>query len=170
MIAQSQAKSKSEKFPPAHEDGVVGFPMEPSRPGQGSSMLRPSRHLVPTTLVSQSVPMGSSMPARGVRRKKKMGEDGRMAPPRPPSRSSSRLNTTDFSQSGDFSNMASVGASRSNVSKSNLRPEVGDGKPNDPHIVDHGQPAREHHVLDPTMGSKPQIDMYPPKQELSPAG
>lgn len=39
MISQSNAKSKSEKFPPPHEDGAVGFPMEP--PGQGQPSFEP---------------------------------------------------------------------------------------------------------------------------------
>lgn len=143
MIAQSQGKSKSEKFPPAHEDGVVGFPLEPSRQGQGGAT-RPSRHLVPTTMATQSGPMG----ARGHnRRKKKVGEDGRMAPPRPPSRTTSMLNTTDFSQSGDFSSLASISASRGHVSKSRLRPsQLGDPSTKDDHTPDMG------------LGSNPLVD------------
>lgn len=143
MIAQSQGKSKSEKFPPAHEDGVVGFPLEPSRPGQGG-VARPSRHLVPTTMATQSGPMG----ARGHnRRKKKVGEDGRMAPPRPPSRTTSILNTTDFSQSGDFSSLASISASRGHVSKSRLRPsQLGNPSTKDDHTPDMG------------LGSNPLVD------------
>lgn len=39
MISQSNAKSKSEKFPPPHEDGAVGFPMEP--PGQVQPSFEP---------------------------------------------------------------------------------------------------------------------------------
>eukprot|EP00250_Pteridium_aquilinum_P009884 c19002_g1_i2 orf=412-2349(+) len=148
MIAQSQGKSKSEKFPPAHEDGVVGFPLEPSRPGQGGAS-RPLRHMVPTTMATQSGPMGAMVAARGHnRRKKKVGEDGRMAPPRPPSRSSNRMNTTDFSQSGDFSSMASISASRGHVSKSNLRPpsQLGDSSTKDDHTPDMG------------LGSNPLVD------------
>ena len=88
-----QVKSKSEKFPPAHEDGVVGFPLEPSGQSNLSTMI--TRHLVPTTmssLASQSGPIGSSsgnIGNRVGRRRKKSsmgggGEDGR--PRRPPSR------------------------------------------------------------------------------------
>ncbi|KAH7352371.1 hypothetical protein KP509_19G042000 [Ceratopteris richardii] len=117
-MAQSQGKSKSEKFPPAHEDGVVGFPLEPSRPLHGS---RPLRHMVPTMVGTLSGPMSNSEAGRGhSRRKKKIAEDGRMAPPRPHSRSSG-MNTTDFSQSGDFSSIASISAAKGTVPKSRLR-------------------------------------------------
>lgn len=114
-------KSKSEKFPPAHEDGVVGFPMEPLGQSNLSSSLRPSgRHQVPTTmssLVSQSGPVGNSSGGIGDRvgrRRKKSslgagahgGEDGR--PRRPPSRGGHMgtvANSSEFSYSGDFSTM-----------------------------------------------------------------
>ncbi|KAH9305464.1 hypothetical protein KI387_009868, partial [Taxus chinensis] len=36
LLSQSNAKSKSEKFPPPHEDGAVGFPIEPRGDGQQS--------------------------------------------------------------------------------------------------------------------------------------
>eukprot|EP01018_Ginkgo_biloba_P027025 Gb_29735 [translate_table: standard] len=39
LVSQSNAKSKSEKFPPPHEDGAVGFPMEP--PGHGQLSFEP---------------------------------------------------------------------------------------------------------------------------------
>ena len=38
MISRSNGKSKSEKFPPPHEDGAVVFPMEPK--GKGHPSLR----------------------------------------------------------------------------------------------------------------------------------
>ncbi|MCO5592015.1 hypothetical protein L7F22_046009 [Adiantum nelumboides] len=152
-LAQSQGKSKSEKFPPAHEDGVVGFPLEPSRPGQGG-IARPLRHMVPTTIVTQSGPMGS---ARGPsRRKKKVGEDGRMAPPRPPSRLSG-MNTTDFSQSGDFSSIASISAAKGHVSKSNLRPPSPLGNPS----------SKEDQNPDNGLGSNP-LDDGPSNEKHSP--
>lgn len=143
-LAQSQGKSKSEKFPPAHEDGVVGFPLEPSRPGQGGAAW-PLRHMVPTSIASQSGPMGSIGVARGPsRRKKKVSEDSRMAPPRPPSRLSG-MNTTDFSQSGDFSSIASISAARGHVSKSNPRPLSQLGKPS----------SKEDQAPDEGLGSNP---------------
>lgn len=32
-MTQTNAKSKSEKFPPPHQDGAVGHPLDPSRKG-----------------------------------------------------------------------------------------------------------------------------------------
>ncbi|KAH7351821.1 hypothetical protein KP509_19G016000 [Ceratopteris richardii] len=113
-LAQTQGKSKSEKFPPAHEDGVVGFQLDPSLPVYG---YRQSRHTVPIMVASQSRPMG----APGLsRRLKKTYEDVLMAP-RPHIHLYGK-STTDFSQSGDFSSIASISAAKGAMLKYKPRP------------------------------------------------
>ncbi|XP_057868180.1 probable serine/threonine-protein kinase At1g54610 isoform X1 [Cryptomeria japonica] len=47
LISQSNAKSKSEKFPPPHEDGAVGFPIEPRGNGQPSFQLQGTKEHKP---------------------------------------------------------------------------------------------------------------------------
>ena len=83
------AKSKSEKFRPAHEEGAVGFLMEPpQRPTENhhnSSYIQlPSDVTISSSLSSKSGPMGP--PTSGALRMKKSNmniEDVRMAPGRP---------------------------------------------------------------------------------------
>lgn len=115
MAAQSNAKSKSEKFPPPHEDGAVGFLMEPPQQGQESTENQglPASLLV-VTASSKSGPMGPT----GVPRRKKLGgEDVRMAPPRPAVRSAKSMSISEFaSQSGDLSHLRSMITNKGTVS------------------------------------------------------
>lgn len=120
----SNGKSKSEKFPPPHEDGAVGFLIEPpgegqllteksfmQAPRQNSSIIQVPRNVMPTTLSSRSGPMGPSI--AGPHKKKAVGniggEDVRMAPSRVGSRGPKSMSVSTFnSQSGDLSNLQSM--------------------------------------------------------------
>ena len=99
-----QVKSKSEKFRPAHEDGAVGFLMEPpQRPTENhhnSSYIQlPPHVMISSSLSSKSGPMGP--PTSGSLRIKKSNmniEDVRMAPARPVH----RVKSMSVSQSVDL--------------------------------------------------------------------
>lgn len=179
VISQSNAKSKSEKFPPAHEDGVVGFPLEPYRQGQvygdsqGASLLRPFRHVDPSTLSSQSGPMGNMAPG-GTKKKKRMN-DVRMAPPRSNVRSLKSVTVSDFSsQTSDLSNMPSLVPSKSNPGRglrkdtSGLRTRLGEEKHNDLLTVNEDQPSTEQ-LLDSTKGFDLRADGQPAQKDSPPA-
>ncbi|GLJ59860.1 hypothetical protein SUGI_1524970, partial [Cryptomeria japonica] len=79
LITHSNAKSKSEKFPPPHQDGAVGFPMEPSHYDQ--PLIAPQSY-VPPPVTSLSGPLGNPASVGPSRRKKNNHGDVRMAPPR----------------------------------------------------------------------------------------
>ncbi|KAI5077789.1 hypothetical protein GOP47_0007613 [Adiantum capillus-veneris] len=121
------AKSRSEKFPPPHEDGAVGFLIEApgegqvvtekqsnsfmQAPRQSSSIAQVPRHVVSTSSSSRSGPMGPAM--AGQRKKKPIsiigGEDVRMAPTRVGPRGPKSMSVSTFnSQSGDLSNLQSM--------------------------------------------------------------
>lgn len=142
----SNVKSKSEKFPPPHEDGAVGFLVEPpgegqlvvekhsssfmQAPRQNSSIVQAPRHAAATGLSSRSGPMGPS--AVGPRKKKPVaggaggGEDIRMAPARPGSRVTKSVTVSAFnSQSGDLTNLQSMLVSRDVSTKDTRRGRSG---------------------------------------------
>ncbi|ERN06237.1 hypothetical protein AMTRI_Chr06g170380 [Amborella trichopoda] len=79
MITHSNAKSKSEKFPPPHQDGAVGFPLDASH-GQMSfdvhdaSFTSATFGLKKGPVVSWSGPLGNSK-SGGLTRKKKTNVD-----------------------------------------------------------------------------------------------
>ncbi|KAH9328803.1 hypothetical protein KI387_000911 [Taxus chinensis] len=94
LITHSNAKSKSEKFPPPHQDGAVGFPMEPSHYDQ--LPLAPQSY-VPPPVTSLSGPLGNPATVGPSRRKKHNHGDIRMAPPRISTRTLKSLSVTDDS-------------------------------------------------------------------------
>ncbi|MCO5567123.1 hypothetical protein L7F22_020809 [Adiantum nelumboides] len=120
-------KSKSEKFPPPHEDGAVGFLVEApgegqvvmekksssfiQAPRQNSSIVQVPRPAIPTSSSSRSGPMGPSVV--GQRKKKPAGsiggEDVRMAPSRVGPRGPKSMSVSAFNpQIGDLSNVQTI--------------------------------------------------------------
>ncbi|KAM2977985.1 hypothetical protein FF2_014866 [Malus domestica] len=83
VMTQANAKSKSEKFPPPHQDGAVGYPQEASHKGPLAFLTTDASFgsMILNTKSSSSV---KSMGAGGgpSRRKKTNREDPLMAPPR----------------------------------------------------------------------------------------
>uniref|UniRef100_A0A0D6QW09 Protein kinase domain-containing protein n=1 Tax=Araucaria cunninghamii TaxID=56994 RepID=A0A0D6QW09_ARACU len=79
MISHANAKSKSEKFPPPHQDGAVGFPMVPSH--HDELLIAPQSYM-PPPVTSLSGPLGPPASVGPSRRKKHNNGDVRMAPPR----------------------------------------------------------------------------------------
>ncbi|KAH6559298.1 hypothetical protein KP509_1Z015500 [Ceratopteris richardii] len=131
----SNAKSRSEKFPPPHEDGAVGFPIEPPNifevagnsknsssflhaARQNSSMMQLPKQAVASS--SRSGPMG---PPTNVPRRKKpigsvMGDDIHMAPARLAPRVGKSMSISAYNfQSGDLSNLQSIMGNKDAVSK-----------------------------------------------------
>lgn len=102
LITQGNAKSKSEKFPPPHQDGAVGFTMAPSHHEQPP--LEPqSCSYITAPVTSWSGPLGNPATVGPSRRKKHNQGDIRMAPPRVaarPSRSSSTVNCAGQASNG----------------------------------------------------------------------
>lgn len=118
VAAHYSTKSKSEKFPPPHEDGALGFLIDPPRRMQitaensNNSFVQASRHASHSSFTGASV--------SGSRRKRSGGgEDVRMAPARPTSRAIKPLSASVFAsnQSGDLSHLPSMIASKDVVTK-----------------------------------------------------
>eukprot|EP01018_Ginkgo_biloba_P017688 Gb_09473 [translate_table: standard] len=122
LISQSNAKSKSEKFPPPHQDGAVGFPMEHSRHDQPSFEPQTCSY-IPPPVSSWSGPLGNPPSVGPSRRKKHNQEDFRMAPPRASTRPSKSLSVADFTAqanngsnaSGESTNLATFAAAKNNA-------------------------------------------------------
>ncbi|KAI5081024.1 hypothetical protein GOP47_0004207 [Adiantum capillus-veneris] len=118
-------KSKSEKFPPPHEDGALGFLIDHPQHLQKTAESSNNsfvQHVRPT---SQSNFFGTSV--SGSRRKRSVGgEDVRMAPARAASRAAKSFSASVFAsgQSGDLSHLPSMIASKDVVTK-----EFGKEKP-----------------------------------------
>ncbi|MCO5569470.1 hypothetical protein L7F22_023182 [Adiantum nelumboides] len=123
-------KSKSEKFPPPHEDGVLGFHMDPAQ-----HMLKTAENS-DNSFVHNMRPncqnfLGSSV--SGSRRKRNEGgEDVRMAPARATYRAAKSFSASVFAsgQSGDLSHLPSMIASKDVVTK-----EFGKEKPGHRQVV-----------------------------------
>ncbi|KAJ7523924.1 hypothetical protein O6H91_18G068500 [Diphasiastrum complanatum] len=121
------SKSKSEKFVPLTEETAVGFPIEPPKPGKGSNEIHdfspiPQTRLVVPSASSRSGPqmlLNQSLAAPGWNKKLKE-HDPRMAPPRPPARTSKPVTMSFSSQtshgqkeaSADLSNLSNLVATR----------------------------------------------------------
>ncbi|XP_058093043.1 probable serine/threonine-protein kinase At1g54610 [Magnolia sinica] len=89
LITHANAKSKSEKFPPPHQDGAVGFPMDASHNGLTSfgpsdaSFAASIFDMKKVPRVPLSGPLGNQSAAGGPSRKKKtIKEEPHMAPSR----------------------------------------------------------------------------------------
>eukprot|EP00252_Welwitschia_mirabilis_P018747 TRINITY_DN4185_c0_g1_i4.p1 TRINITY_DN4185_c0_g1~~TRINITY_DN4185_c0_g1_i4.p1 ORF type:complete len:490 (-),score=108.58 TRINITY_DN4185_c0_g1_i4:416-1885(-) len=101
MISQSNAKSKSEKFPPPHQDGAVGFPMAPSRHEQ--PLMEPqSCSFLMAPVTSYSGPLGNPATVGPSRRKKRNHADVRVVPSRGPrsTKASNAADNSGFKQKG----------------------------------------------------------------------
>lgn len=123
-------QSKSEKFPPPHEDGALGFLIEPpGMPAENSdsSFVQMPRHVAPTNSSSQPVGlMGPSL--AGSRRKRNGGgEDVQMAPARHVSRVAKSFSASVFAsaQSGDLSHLPSMVANKDVVTKDKCKEKPG---------------------------------------------
>ncbi|KAJ7521821.1 hypothetical protein O6H91_19G069400 [Diphasiastrum complanatum] len=114
-IHAHSSKSKSEKFAPVTEDTAVGFPIEPPKPGKGSNEVRgispvPPARPVAVPASSRSGPqmlLNQGLAGSGWGKKLKE-EDLRMAPPRPPARTSKSITMSSSAQNSHGQQEASV--------------------------------------------------------------
>lgn len=189
----SNAKSNSEKFPPPHADGAVGFLVEPpaegqlvvekhsssfmQAPRQNSSITQAPRHAAPPTSVSsRSGPMGP--PAAAVPRKKKHGgvngdsdDDIRMAPmapARPGPRALKSVSVSAFnSQSGGLTNVQSMLAGRDVLIKDARRGRSSLRHQERGSIPEFGKHGGSLEASGSSRSSLPVIDGRPPLQTSS---
>eukprot|EP00246_Nothoceros_aenigmaticus_P017844 TRINITY_DN89_c0_g1_i1.p1 TRINITY_DN89_c0_g1~~TRINITY_DN89_c0_g1_i1.p1 ORF type:complete len:841 (-),score=180.01 TRINITY_DN89_c0_g1_i1:419-2941(-) len=103
---QPSSKSKSEKFPPVHEDASGAFGADPSRghggEGRGTSPAPPVRPYLQTAS-TRSGPQPLVNPSTGTAwNKKQKEEDPRLAPTRPTSRPTKSMTVSDFSSQATY--------------------------------------------------------------------
>jgi cyclin-dependent kinase 12/13/sacsin len=82
-MTQANAKSKSEKFPPPHQDAAVGHPMDASHKGGLVSFGTSDTSFCSSTFDSKSSSIKSAGAIGGPSRRRKTNKDDpQMAPPR----------------------------------------------------------------------------------------